>query len=181
MNRLKRKQIDRPRAFWGALISAGFGIINSMNQAERAKKEAQRQANIQDYNNLLTSAPYQAQALNAGQDYQQNYLKQFKQQARLGTTKRLGSRNIMITDGGNATKIGNDTFLLRGGSHEQINETGQTGIGINVGGNEIEAEGGEVAQKKNGALRIFSAQPILGGISPAQAVMSGASKDKKDY
>ena len=54
MNRLKRKQIDRPRAFWGALISAGFGIINSMNQAERAKKEAQRQANIQDYNNLLT-------------------------------------------------------------------------------------------------------------------------------
>lgn len=178
MNRLKRKQIDRPRAFWGALISAGFGIINSINQAERAKKEAQRQANIQDYNNLLASAPYQAQALNAGQDYQQNYLQQFKQQARLGTTKRLGSRNIMITDGGNATKIGNDTFLLRGGSHEQTNETGQTGIGINVGGNEIEAEGGEVAQKKNGALRIFSAQPILGGISPAQAVISGASKDK---
>lgn len=178
MNRLKRKQIDRPRAFWGALISAGFGIINSMNQAERAKKEAQRQANIQDYNNLLISAPYQAQALNAGQDYQQNYLQQFKQQARLGTTKRLGSRNIIITDGGNATKIGNDTYLLRGGSHEQTNETGQTGIGINVGGNEIEAEGGEIAQKKNGALRIFSAQPILGGISPAQAVMNGANKDK---
>ena len=179
MNRLKRKQIDRPRAFWGALISAGFGIINSMNQAERAKKEAQRQANIQDYNNLLTSAPYQAQALNAGQDYQQNYLQQFKQQARLGTTKRLGSRNIMITDGGNATKIGNDTYLLRGGSHEQTNETGQTGIGINVGGNEIEAEGGEVAQKKNGALRIFSAQPILGnGMSPAQAILRGYNKDK---
>lgn len=179
MNRLKRKQIDRPRAFWGALISAGFGIINSMNQAERAKKEAQRQANIQDYNNLLISAPYQAQALNAGQDYQQNYLKQFKQQARLGTTKRLGSRNIMITDGGNATKIGNDTYLLRGGSHEQTNETGQTGIGINVGGNEIEAEGGEVAQKKNGALRIFSAKPILGnGMSPAQAILRGYNKDK---
>ena len=179
MNRLKRKQIDRPRAFWGALISAGFGIINSMNQAERAKKEAQRQANIQDYNNLLISAPYQAQALNAGQDYQQNYLQQFKQQARLGTTRRLGSRNIMITDGGNATKIGNNTYLLRGGSHEQTNETGQTGIGINVGGNEIEAEGGEVAQKKNGALRIFSAQPILGnGMSPAQAILRGYNKDK---
>lgn len=179
MNRLKRKQIDRPRAFWGALISAGFGIINSMNQAERAKKEAQRQANIQDYNNLLISAPYQAQALNAGQDYQQNYLQQFKQQARLGTTRRLGSRNIIITDGGNAIKIGNDTYLLRGGSHEQTNETGQTGIGINVGGNEIEAEGGEVAQKKNGALRIFSAQPILGnGMSPAQAILRGYNKDK---
>lgn len=178
MNRLKRKETDRPRAFWGSLISAGIGIINSINQAERAKKEAQRQANIQDYNNLLISAPYQAQALNAGQDYQQNYLQQFKQQARLGTTRRLGSRNIMITDGGNAKRIGNNTYLLRGGSHEDINETGQTGIGINVGGNEIEAEGGEVAQRKGNSLRIYSAQPILGGISPAQAIMRGYNKDK---
>ena len=60
-----------------------------------------------------------------------------------------------------------------------MNETGQTGIGINVGGNEVEAEGGEVAQKKNGALRIFSAQPILGnGMSPAQAILRGYNKDK---
>ncbi|MGZ7848002.1 hypothetical protein ACXVWQ_10575, partial [Haemophilus sp. SZY H57] len=64
------------------------------------------------------------------------------------------------------------------GSHEDVNETGQTGIGINVGGNEVEAEGGEVAQKKNGALRIFSAQPILGnGMSPAQAILRGYNKD----
>lgn len=178
MNKLKRKQDDRPRAFWGALISAGVGIINSINQAERAKKEAQRQANIQDYNNLLTSAPSISQSMNAGIDYQQNYFNQFKQQARLGTTKRLGGRNIMITDGGNAKRIGNNTYLLRGGSHEDINETGQTGIGINVGGNEIEAEGGEVAQRKGNSLRIYSAQPILGGISPAQAIMRGYNKDK---
>lgn len=178
MNKLKRKQDDRPRAFWGALISAGVGIINSINQAERAKKEAQRQANIQDYNNLLTSAPSISQSMNTGIDYQQNYLNQFKQQARLGITKRLGGRNIMITDGGNAKRIGNNTYLLRGGSHEDINETGQTGIGINVGGNEIEAEGGEVAQRKGNSLRIYSAQPILGGMSPAQAIMRGYNKDK---
>ena len=30
MNRLKRKQIDRPRAFWGALISTGVGIANAL-------------------------------------------------------------------------------------------------------------------------------------------------------
>ena len=60
-----------------------------------------------------------------------------------------------------------------------MNETGQTGIGINVSGNEVEAEGGEVAQKKNGALRIFSAQPILSnGMSPAQAILRGYNKDK---
>ena len=179
MNRLKRKQIDRPRAFWGALISAGVGIANALINSNEQKKQRQLQANLEDYNNNLREVQGMTDAFNSAQDYQQNYLQQFKQQARLGTTKRLGSRNIIITDGGNATKIGNNTYLLRGGSHEQTNETGQTGIGINVGGNEIEAEGGEVAQKKNGALRIFSAQPILGnGMSPAQPVMNGASKDK---
>ena len=179
MNRLKRKQVDRPRAFWGALISTGVGIANALINSSNQKKQRQLQANLEDYNNSLREVQGMTDAFNSAQDYQQNYLQQFKQQARLGTTKRLGSRNIIITDGGNATKIGNNTYLLRGGSHEQTNETGQTGIGINVGGNEIEAEGGEVAQKKNDALRIFSAQPILdNGMSPAQAILRGYNKDK---
>ena len=178
MNRLKRKQADRPRAFWGALISAGVGIASALLNSRAQEKQRRLQANLEDYNNSLKEAQGMTNALNAGQDYQQNYLQQFKQQARLGTTRRLGSRNIMITDGGNAKKIGNNTYLLRGGSHEDINETGQTGIGINVGGNEIEAEGGEVAQRKGNSLRIYSAQPILGGMSPAQAIMRGYNKDK---
>lgn len=178
MNRLKRKEADRPRAFWGALISAGVGIASALLNSKAQEKQRRLQANLEDYNNSLKEAQSMTNALNAGQDYQQNYLQQFKQQARLGTTRRLGSRNIIITDGGNAKRIGNNTYLLRGGSHEDINETGQTGIGINVGGNEIEAEGGEVAQRKGNSLRIYSAQPILGGISPAQAIMRGYNKDK---
>lgn len=178
MNRLKRKEADRPRAFWGALISAGVGIASALLNSKAQEKQRRLQANLEDYNNSLEEAQGMTNALNAGQDYQQNYLQQFKQQARLGTTRRLGSRNIMITDGGNAKRIGNNTYLLRGGSHEDINETGQTGIGINVGGNEIEAEGGEVAQRKGNSLRIYSAQPILGGMSPAQAIMRGYNKDK---
>ena len=178
MNRLKRKEADRPRCFWGALISAGLGIAGALLNSNAQKKQRRLQANLEDYNNSLEEAQGMTNALNAGQDYQQNYLQQFKQQARLGTTRRLGSRNIMITDGGNAKRIGNNTYLLRGGSHEDINETGQTGIGINIGGNEIEAEGGEVAQRKGNSLRIYSAQPILGGISPAQAIMRGYNKDK---
>lgn len=177
MNRLKRKQDDRPKAFWGALISAGVGIANALINSSAQKKQRQLQANLEDYNNSIQEAQGMTNALNAGQDYQQNYLQQFKQQARLGTTRRLGGRNIMITDGGNAKRIGNNTYLLRGGSHEDINETGQTGIGINVGGNEIEAEGGEVAQRKGNSLRIYSAQPILGGMSPAQAILRGYNKD----
>ena len=85
---------------------------------------------------------------------------------------------IKITDGGVAQKIGNNTFLLRGSSHEQVNPSGQTGIGIKVGNNEIEAEGGEVAQRVGNALRIFSAQPMINGVSPAQAVEAGANKNR---
>lgn len=178
MNKLKRKQNERPQAFWGALIGAGTSLVGGLLGNNAAKKQAKLQANINDYNIALQDAQSATNAYNAALDYQQNYLQQFKQQARFGGIKRLGGRNIMITDGGNAKRIGNNTYLLRGGSHEDINETGQTGIGINVGGNEIEAEGGEVAQRKGNSLRIYSAQPILGGISPAEAIMRGYNKDK---
>lgn len=178
MNKLKRKQNERPQAFWGALIGAGTSLVGGLLGNNAAKKQAKLMANQNDYNIALQDAQSATNAYNAALDYQQNYLQQFKQQARLGTTRKLGSKNIMITDGGNAKRIGNNTYLLRGGSHEDINETGQTGIGINVGGNEIEAEGGEVAQRKGNSLRIYSAQPILGGISPAEAIMSGYNKDR---
>lgn len=175
---------ERPKAFWGALVGGAMNLIGSAissksqarairRQIEAQKEAARTQLELANNSNLastLNSYAAATRSYNNEDDYNLKY--------RLGGNKRLGSNRIYITDGGNATKIGNDTYLLRGGSHEQTNETGQTGIGINVDGNEIEAEGGEVAQKKNGALRIFSAQPILGGVSPAQAVMSGASKDK---
>lgn len=175
---------ERPKAFWGALVGGAMNLIGSAissksqarairRQIEAQKEAARTQLELANNSNLastLNSYAAATRSYNDEDDYNLKY--------RLGGNKRLGSNRIYITDGGDATKIRNDTYLLRGGSHEQTNETGQTGIGINVGGNEIEAEGGEVAQKKNGALRIFSAQPILGGVSPAQAVMNGASKDK---
>ena len=175
---------ERPKAFWGALVGGAMNLIGSAissksqarairRQIEAQKEAARNQLELANDSNLastLNSYATATRSYNDEDDYNLKY--------RLGGNKRLGSSRIYITDGGDAIKIGKDTFLLRGGSHEQTNETGQTGIGINVGGNEIEAEGGEVAQKNNGALRIFSAQPILGAISPAQAVMSGANKDR---
>lgn len=176
---------ERPKAFWGALVGGAMNLIGSAissksqarairRQIEAQKEDARTQLELANNSNLastLNSYATATRSYNDEDDYNLKY--------RLGGNKRLGSNRIYITDGGNATKIGNDTYLLRGGSHEQTNETGQTGIGINVGGNEIEAEGGEVAQKKNGALRIFSAQPILSnGMSPAQAILRGYNKDK---
>lgn len=176
---------ERPKAFWGALVGGAMNLIGSAissksqarairRQIEAQKEAARTQLELANNSNLastLNSYATATRSYNDEDDYNLKY--------RLGGNKRLGSSRIYITDGGDATKIGNDTYLLRGGSHEQTNETGQTGIGINVGGNEIEAEGGEVAQKNNGALRIFSAQPILGnGMSPAQAILRGYNKDK---
>lgn len=176
---------ERPKAFWGALVGGAMNLIGSAissksqarairRQIEAQKEAARTQLELANNSNLastLNSYATATRSYNDEDDYNLKY--------RLGGNKRLGSNRIYITDGGDATKIGNDTYLLRGGSHEQTNETGQTGIGINIGGNEVEAEGGEVAQKKNGALRIFSAQPILGnGMSPAQAILRGYNKDK---
>lgn len=175
---------ERPKAFWGALVGGAMNLIGSAissksqaraikRQIEAQKEAARTQLELANNSNLastLNSYATATRSYNDEDDYNLKY--------RLGGNKRLGSNRIYITDGGNATKIGNNTYLLRGGSHEDVNETGQTGIGINVGGNEVEAEGGEVAQKKNGALRIFSAQPILGnGMSPAQAILRGYNKD----
>lgn len=176
---------ERPKAFWGALVGGAMNLIGSAissksqarairRQIEAQKEAARTQLELANNSNLASTLNSYATATRSYNDEDVYNLKY-----RLGGNKRLGSNRIYITDGGNATKIGNDTYLLRGGSHEQTNETGQTGIGINVGGNEIEAEGGEVAQKKNGALRIFSAQPILSnGMSPAQAILRGYNKDK---
>ena len=166
----------RKKCWIGATIMGATSIAGSLFGAAAQKREMRRQKSIQDWQNTTQEAANMTTALNNSQDYQEDYLRQFRTAARLGKT--LGAKGIYITDGGDATKIGNNTYLLRGGSHEDINETGQTGIGINVGGNEVEAEGGEVAQKKNGALRIFSAQPILSnGMSPAQAILRGYNKD----
>lgn len=166
----------RKKCWIGAAIGAATSIAGSLFGNGAQKREMRRQKSIQDWQNATQEAANMTSVLNNSRDYQEDYLRQFRTAARLGKT--LGAKGIYITDGGDATKIGNNTYLLRGGSHENVNETGQTGIGINVGGNEVEAEGGEVAQKKNGALRIFSAQPILGnGMSPAQAILRGYNKD----
>lgn len=166
----------RKKCWIGAAIGAATSIAGSLFGNGAKKREMRRQKSIQDWQTTTQEAANMSAALNNSQDYQEDYLRQFRTAARLG--KRLGAKGIYITDGGDATKIDNNTYLLRGGSHEDVNEAGQTGIGINVGGNEVEAEGGEVAQKKNGALRIFSAQPILSnGMSPAQAILRGYNKD----
>lgn len=182
-SRIRGNVYRRPQAFWGALIPTALnfvgGLITTSQQSRAQKRAIEEQKRLAQQQLEVSNQNQLAATLNNYAIAQQSYDdKDYNLKYRIGGVKRLGGRNIMITDGGTAKRIENNTYLLRGGSHEDINETGQTGIGINVGGNEIEAEGGEVAQRKGNSLRIYSAQPILGGISPAEAIMRGYNKDK---
>lgn len=75
-----------------------------------------------------------------------------------------------IVRGGTAIDLGNNLFLMRGRKHSSG--------GIDIGRNPrtgLEVEGDEVVQTSPSGLRVFSAQPILGGISPAQYILGGAN------
>ena len=171
---------DRPKALIGTAIAVGASlassILGSIFSNNAKKRAAERQRRVENYNNTVQEAAQLSQAMTGTEEVNNDYQRQFNTQAKLGSRRKLREQPV-ITDGGDAIKVGNGTFLLRGSSHEDINESGNTGIGISVGNQEIEAEGGEIAQVKKNQLRIFSGAPILNGISPVEAVLSGANKD----
>lgn len=172
---------NRPKAFVGTAIAVGAtlasSIIGSLLSNGAKKRAAERQRRAENYNNTLQEASQLTQSLTGTEEVNNDYQRQFNTQAKFGSRRKLREQPV-ITDGGDAVKIGNGTFLLRGSSHEDINESGNTGIGISVGNKEIEAEGGEIAQIKNNQLRIFSGAPILDGVSPVEAILAGADKNK---
>ena len=172
---------NRPKAFIGTVIAIGASlassIIGSLLSNSAKKRAAERQSRVENYNNTVQEASQLSQALTGTEEVNNDYQRQFNSQAKLGSRRKLREQPV-ITDGGDAVKVGNGTFLLRGSSQEDINESGNTGIGISVGNKEIEAEGGEIAQIKKNQLRIFSGAPILNGISPVEAILSGANKDE---
>lgn len=169
-------QVNRPKAFLGAVIGAFGNIANSLIQGSQQEEIARRQQEAEDRRYYSQLAANMSTVLN-NRDAQEAYEKQFRMAYKNGGRRRL-RQGVNITDGGYAIPIGQNTFLLRGGSHEDINETGQTGIGLNISGKEIEAEGGEVLQKTPKEVRIYSTEPMLpGGIAPADAIKAGADKD----
>ena len=77
----------------------------------------------------------------------------------------MNKKRIKVTDGGYAIPLGNDYFLMR--------EEGGIGIGENKK-NSIEVENGEVVKVGQKDIKVFSDQPMLNGISPANALLMGA-------
>lgn len=85
----------------------------------------------------------------------------------------MTKKRIRITDGGIALPLGDNTFLMKGRLHSQ------GGIGIGNGGkNDIEVEDGEVVKFNKDNIQVLSDQPMLNGISPANALLAGGNFNK---
>jgi hypothetical protein len=85
----------------------------------------------------------------------------------------VGGKIPNVVAGGIAQPLGNNFFYMNGRKHSQG--------GIDIGPSDktgIEVEGGEVVETNGNELKVYSAQPILNGASPAQLVMDGANPNK---
>lgn len=163
----------RPKAFIGAAISIGTKLIGGIiggakkRKAEKAARlEQERQAKLQ-------AAQQQASYMTENAENDANVYKNIRNQLMRngGNIPRKGAAPL-IAEGGTAIPIKKDSFLLKGRKHN----TG--GIIIGKGKNSIEAEGDEVVQITPKQLKVFSAQPILNGNSPAELVQKGVEPSK---
>lgn len=84
-----------------------------------------------------------------------------------------GGKVPNVVAGGIAQPLGNNFFYMNGRKHSQG--------GIDIGPSDktgIEVEDGEVVETNGNELKVYSAQPIINGVSPAKLVMGGANPDK---
>lgn len=85
----------------------------------------------------------------------------------------VGGKIPNVVAGGIAQPLGNNFFYMNGRKHSQggidIGPSNKTGI---------EVEDGEVVETNGNELKVYSAQPILNGASPAKLVMGGANPNK---
>lgn len=85
----------------------------------------------------------------------------------------IGGKIPNVVAGGIAQPLGNNFFYMNGRKHSQG--------GIDIGPNDktgIEVEDGEVVETNGNELKVYSAQPIINGVSPAKLVMDGANPNK---
>ena len=85
----------------------------------------------------------------------------------------VGGKVPNVVAGGIAQPLGNNFFYMNGRKHSQG--------GIDIGPSDktgIEVEDGEVVETNSNELKVYSAQPIINGVSPAKLVMGGANPNK---
>ena len=160
---------QRPKAFIGAAISVGTQLIGGILNSQKQKRQEEEQRRLVKKQEYQQRAAYMTQQTAIDNDTYADIRIQLMRVG--GDTPRKGVTPI-VSRGGTAVPIKKNTFLLKGRKHD----TG--GIVIGKGKNSIEAEGEEVVQITPKQLKVFSAQPILNGNSPAELVQKGAEPSK---
>lgn len=160
---------QRPKAFIGAAISVGTQLIGGILNSRKQKRQEEEQRRLVKKQEYQQQAAYMTQQTAVDNDTYADIRNQLMRVG--GDTPRKGVAPI-VSRGGTAVPIKKNTFLLKGRKHD----TG--GIVIGKGKNSIEAEGEEVVQITPKQLKVFSAQPILNGNSPAELVQKGVEPSK---
>lgn len=167
---------QRPKAFIGAAISVGTQLIGGIiggAKKRKAEKAAQLEA---ERKQKMETAQQQASILTEQAAQNDEVYDDIRNQLmKKGGKASLPRKGIepVITEGGSATPIGRNTYLLNGRKHTN------GGIIIGKGKNSIEAEAGEVVKidKKDKEMKILSTLPLTrDGISPAAKAISNPNK-----
>lgn len=172
---MKHIKSNRPKCVLGATIGAGIGLLGSIGSSiiggAGSAKAARKQRQLQAYQNAITTGQSYSDMLNSSLNNYDNTM--YNEIAKYGKSKKkknhkkneIEAQNgelvyapdgMEVLDGGVAIPVGNDTFLLQGSSHNEINESGKTGIGLNL------PKG-----------HIISDEVMFGNQSPASKVLSG--------
>lgn len=172
---MKAKKLnERPKAFIGALISVGASIAGNLIGKSQQKKAQKQQEEIAQKQAEFSAAQQQAPILSEVLNNNRKNFSTIGDELIMRNGGNIPRKGVvpLVAEGGTAIPIKKDSFLLKGRKHN----TG--GIVIGKGKNSIEAEGDEVVQITPKQLRVFSAQPILNGNSPAELVQKGAKPSK---
>ena len=183
LNRLVNKDsyIDKAtNSFNDAGRNFGIGEIHKKNKNFYYKKKFD-EAGINDFNNASRNLDIYYKVKNSNINKYNEYANTIKSTANSldvvdkSVNYRNGGKadvNNIITEGGDAKRIGHQTFLLRGRKHRN------GGIVLGKGRNAIEAEGGEVVKIDKNTMKILSTVPMANGESPANRVLKGENPNK---
>lgn len=172
---MKAKKLnERPKAFIGALISVGASVAGNLIGKSQQKKAQKQQEELAQKQAEFSAAQQQAPILSEVLNNNRKNFSTIGDELIMKNGGNIPRKGVvpLIAEGGTAIPIKKDSFLLKGRKHN----TG--GIVIGKGKNNIEAEGDEVVQITPKQLKVFSAQPILNGNSPAELVQKGAEPSK---
>lgn len=172
---MKAKKLnERPKAFIGGLISVGASVAGNLIGKSQQKKAQKQQEEIAQKQAEFSAAQQQAPILSEVLNNNRKNFRTIGDELIMRNGGNIPRKGVvpLVAEGGTAIPIKKDSFLLKGRKHN----TG--GIVIGKGKNSIEAEGDEVVQITPKQLRVFSAQPILNGNSPAELVQKGAKPSK---